>query len=302
MLTRSLGRVVAPFAAALIGCSTAACGLDQAVRHEVRITIKDPTKRLGAPPWHVEVGAIGEGMASAYASPDSPFRGAFTQFRGTSDHLLTARSRSQEIALNIPALGRGEWQGIVRVSYVGTCEGHARFVDLGPPDPEAETLFLRGTAWPNPNGNGWYLDLRTEIPAAPTPEVIMAKRARRLARIVPRPGTCNFGGVEGLATVPLEHDARFAVLVNGDDKYRALKRPWMEALVRAGGCAVVDHTRIDAALQQRLAHSPTSAPVLQEVSRAAGATMVFMLDQKTGMAHLIEVATAEVPMQWPIDE
>jgi hypothetical protein len=179
VLTRSLGRVVASFAVALIGCSTTACGLDQAVRHEVRITIKDPTKRLGAPPWHVEVGAIGEGMASGYASPDSPFRGAFTQFRGTSDHWLTARSRSQEIALNIPALGRGQWQGIVRVSYVGTCEGHARFVDLGPPDPEAETLFLRGTAWPNPKGNGWSLDLRTEIPAAPTPEVIMAKRHRR---------------------------------------------------------------------------------------------------------------------------
>jgi hypothetical protein len=73
----------------------------------------------------------------------------------------------------------------------------------------------------------------------------------------------------------------------------------MEALLRAGGCGVVDHTRIDAALQQQLERNPTSLAVLNQISQASGATMVLMEDQKTGMAQLIEIATAKVPIMWP---
>jgi hypothetical protein len=276
----------------------AACGTE-VVRHEMRLTIRDSTNRLGAPPWHVEAGGRGSNPAG-YASPESPFRESFTEIDGSRDRLLSARSSTQQIVLRIPALGRGVWHGIVLVSDDGTCEGYARYSDIGPPQADAETLFLRGTAKPNPNGNGWSFDLRTEIPAAPTTELITAKLVRRLARVVPRQGTCSFGGgMEGYPTVPLEPDAKVVVLVNGDTKHQALTRSWMEALLRAGGCGVVDHARIDATLQQQLERNPKSLAVLNQISQASGATMVLMEDQKTGMAQLIEIATAKVPIMWP---
>ena len=233
---------LARFALLTAVVQTAACGTES-VTHDVRISVSDPTGRLGAPPWRIDAGMdVGGQVEYGSASPQSPFRASISEVRGV--HGLTSRSNEQRIGLNIPALGSGLWHGIVLISSDGTSEGYARFAHGGEaPRADAEVLLLRGTAKPNPQGNGWQLDLRIQIPPAPTPEAIAARRLRRLAQVVAPPGTCSFG-LEGQLTVRLPDDARVLVLTNGEAKYEAVVRPWMEALVHSGGCLVIDHAGI----------------------------------------------------------
>ncbi|AMY11869.1 hypothetical protein LuPra_05136 [Luteitalea pratensis] len=291
---------LARFALFPVVVQTAACGTES-VTHDVRISVSDPTGRLGAPPWRIDAGMdVGGQVEYGSASPESPFRASISEVRGV--HGLTSRSNEQRIGLNIPALGSGWWHGIVLISPDGTSEGYARFAHGGEaPDAETEVLLLRGTAKPNPHGNGWQLDLRIKIPPTPTPEVVAAKRLRRLARVVAPPGTCSFG-LEGQPTSRLSDDAKVLVLADGDSRYEAFARPWMEALLHAGGCAVIDHTSVATKLRGQLLRDVTSRSALLQVSHAVGATMVLLADQKTGMAQLVEVASGRVLGMWSTSE
>ncbi|AMY10695.1 hypothetical protein LuPra_03934 [Luteitalea pratensis] len=82
-----------------------ACGA-VGVTHDVRITMDDPTGRLGAPPWSVEIGSASGGQTTfGSASPDSPFRETLREVRGV--HGLTARSNEQRFNFRMPAPADG---------------------------------------------------------------------------------------------------------------------------------------------------------------------------------------------------
>ena len=310
MIRGAIGRRLHPGAPLLllpVLAVVTACGT-VAVEHEAHLTLNDPTRRLGPPPWHMSVdspswmkdgGSNGRGVVHGFSAPGSPFHGIFSHVRGVVG--LTARSEKEEIGFAIPALADGWWRAEVIVAADGTSRGEARFCRWGSsqPDPNGQVLAVRGKAKPNPNGNGWQFDLTIDIPAAPTAEEMDAAADRRVARL-PLQGTCSFV-MDGQPTMELPSGAQVAVVTtSGDARRAAAVRDRMEAILRLRGCAVVDRTRLDVALRDELAPDARSAAAMDRLAKS-GATLVLVVDPAgENSVRIVDVATREVLGNWSL--
>ena len=284
-----------------------ACGT-VAVEQEARVTLNDPTHRLGPPPWSITVdspawmkngGSNGRGVVHGVAAPGSPFHAIFTHVRGVVG--FNARSQREPIGFALPALADGWWQAEVVIADDGSCRGEARFCRWGAsqPDGDSEVLALQGRAKPNSNGNGWEFDLTIDIPAAPTVEAMDAAADRRVARL-PRQGECSFV-MDGQLTMELPGGAHIAVVTtSGDTRRAAGVRDRMEALLRLRGCTVIDHTRLDVGVGDELTRDGLSRAAMKRLAKS-GATHLLIADPagENGI-KIVDVATTEVLGNWSL--
>jgi hypothetical protein len=146
------------------------------IEHEIRITLRDPTGRLGPPPWTVGVNRSTSAFNNSNewvlkgsgdtAAPGAPYVGHFST-EEIQYLTWTPRSTELDIALVVPALAsRDWWRTIVLVEKDGSAHGYARRSAFGELSPkgESEVVMLRGTA--RPRNKGWSLDLTIDIPPA----------------------------------------------------------------------------------------------------------------------------------------
>jgi hypothetical protein len=300
-LLRCIGALPLVFltVALVAGCGTVAA------EHEAHITLNDPTRRLGSPPWAMSVdspstmkdgGVTGRGVIHGSSAPGAPFHAIYSDVRGGVG--FTARARDEAIGFAIPALADGWWRAEVHVGLDGSCRGEARFCAWGSsqPVPDSQVLALSGTARPNPNGNGWRFDLTIDIPAAPSLEEREAAADRRVA--APRLGDCSFV-MDGQPTMVLPGRAQVAVVTtSGDARRSAAVQARMEALLRMRGCTVVDRARIDPALVAALARDHQSAAAMDRLA-AIGATLVLVADPAGEKSiRIVEVATGDELGNW----
>jgi hypothetical protein len=263
-----------------------ACGT-VAVKHEAYVTLNDPTRRLGPPPWYMSMdsplwmkdgGSNDRGVVHGFSAPGKPFHAIFSHVRGGVG--FTARSRKEAIGFAIPALAKnGWWQAEVLIARDGACRGEARFCGWGSlePTPDVQPLALNGKATRNPNGNGWQFDLTIDIPAAPSREETEAAEDRRVSQL-PLQGACSFV-MDGQPTMELSSRAHVAVVVtaSGDERRAAAVRNRMEALLRMRGCTVLQRARVDNALRDGLARDVRSTAAMDRL-QDSGATLVLIAD------------------------
>ncbi len=175
-----------------LALAAASCG-EASFAHVVRLTMNDPTGRLGPAAWKIALlqttnaydGGIDYALRAGggEASPASAFVGHIvtSEARMMTD---TAAPRVLHVALVIPALNAAGW---FRTQLVvlpdGTCRGYARFAPWGElaPPIAGEVLLMHGVARPNtgsPGKTGWSLDLTIDIPRAAAPETPDATQQR----------------------------------------------------------------------------------------------------------------------------
>ena len=143
------------------------------IEHEIRITLRDPTGRLGPPPWTVgvdnNISAFNNssewvlGRSGGTAAPGAPYVGRFVT-EEIQYLAWTPRTKELKIALVVPALtSRDWWNAILLVEKDGSVRGYARRTQFGSlfSQGDAEVIMLRGAA--RPRGKGWGLDLTIDI-------------------------------------------------------------------------------------------------------------------------------------------
>ena len=146
------------------------------IEHEVRITLRDPTGRLGPPPWtvgvHNDTSAFNNSVewvleaSGGTATPAAPYVGHFVT-EEVQVVTWTSRATELEMALVVPALAaRDWWKTILLVEKDGSARGYARRSAFGSlfPTGDSEVVMMRGTA--RPRDKGWSLDLTIDIPPA----------------------------------------------------------------------------------------------------------------------------------------
>lgn len=172
--------LVAWICLAIAAVATVSCG-EASFAHVLRVTMNDPTGRLGPAPWklallqtmYVYDGGVEYALRAGGgdASPGKPFVGHVTtsETRIATD---TAAPRVLHLAFVIPTLNDAGW---FRTQLVvlpdGACRGYARFAPWGDlaPSIAGEVLLMHGVARPNtgsPGMIGWDLDLTVDIPRA----------------------------------------------------------------------------------------------------------------------------------------
>lgn len=284
-----------------------ACGTVVA-RHDAYVTLNDPTRRLGPPPWSVsmdspagmkEGGSIDRGVVHGFSAPGKPFHAIFSNVDGSVGFI--PRPSKEVIGFAIPALARnGWWRAEVRIAWNGACRGEARFCGWGSsePTPDVRPLALHGKAKPNPNGNGWQFELTIDIPAAPSLEEQEAAEDRHISQM-PLQGACSFV-MYGQVTMEFSSRAHVAVVATarGDERRAAAVRKRLEAILRMRGCVVLDHARVDRALRDGLARDVRSTAAMDRL-QDSGATLVLIADPNGDKSiRIVDLETREEIGNW----
>jgi hypothetical protein len=156
-----------------------ACG-QAFVEHEVRITLSDPSKRLGTPPWKVAVmdpislydrtAESASNLNGGEARSGSAYVGRFQTSETGWLWRPKPRATVLQAGLVLPGLTtQGWWNARIVVLDDGSSRGYARYCPWGDllAEGDAEILMMRGTA--RRRTEGWQLDLTLEVPPTRTP-------------------------------------------------------------------------------------------------------------------------------------
>jgi hypothetical protein len=156
-----------------------ACG-QAFVEHEVRLTLSDPAKRLGTPPWKVAVldpislyertAESAWNLSGGEARSGSAYVGRFQTSEMGWLWRPKPRATVLQAGLVLPGLtSQGWWNARIVILDDGSSRGYARYCPWGDllAEGDAEILMMRGTA--RRRTEGWQLDLTLEVPPARSP-------------------------------------------------------------------------------------------------------------------------------------